>query len=579
MLKKYDRFEFSENKVTSQMGRQPSELEYTLLKHFHYSRYLCHPIPALRNIFSENNKPLLQTESHTFIIGNKSKNSILKASSLRTQHAYGLTPALRYEGTRSTISVGIRKNDKTWVNPILGDESILFIHDGANMKKVCSELQKFDGSGIIIVNAASLGNALLDISKNSFGLDLTFSKIEDIEMLSNNKVCGILCMGNQELLVKIKSLIDEQGLICQIIGRYKSARFISLFINNKMEANVSLASFYSTEPTQQTLTPIIKKPEKQLGTKIQKELKNYSHIVLSIWKRVSEEKYGHLKPEKYSIGTTAIYHRNHHHIAIAVPDNRQLIENHIRSGSRILIANASRQLVIKGYKPLGVTIIMHGRDLRKNDDQWEVQELYSGAKETSRLLNMKLINPLITSDNPRPDLEVCVFGEKIDDAIGINESFQKEDDFITMLGSHRGELNGSLYQKEIQKLSIESIPSVDLGMESRLQEVVLQGIQTQLIQSVSNVSNGGLVVAIAKSLSQSDKELGARIHLSRKLRQDEMLFGETQGLVVVSIRESDLMEFERICMTIGVPSTTIGRVTGNGRFTFNDVVNIGRDDL
>ncbi|MEE8437018.1 MAG: AIR synthase-related protein, partial [Candidatus Neomarinimicrobiota bacterium] len=183
------------------------------------------------------------------------------------------------------------------------------------------------------------------------------------------------------------------------------------------------------------------------------------------------------------------------------------------------------------------------------------------------------------SDNVRPDLEVCVFGEKMVNTINIDESFQNENNFITMLGSHRGELNGSLYQKEIQKISSESIPSVDLGMEARLQEVVLQGIQTRLIQSVSNVSTGGLAAAIAKSLSHSENGIGARIHLSRKLRQDEMLFGETQGLVIVSIKESDLMEFERICMTIGIPSTTIGRVTGDGRFTFNDVVNVAREDL
>ena len=205
--------------------------------------------------------------------------------------------------------------------------------------------------------------------------------------------------------------------------------------------------------------------------------------------------------------------------------------------------------------------------------------LYSRAVETSQLLKMKLINPLITSDNVRPDLEICVFGEKMDNTITVNESFQNENNFITLLGSHRGELNGSLYQKEIQKISGQSVPSVDLRMEARLQEVILQGIQTRLIKSVSNVSNGGLAAALANSLSQSEKGIGARIHLSRKLRQDEMLFGETQGLVIVTIEESDLMEFERICMTIGIPSTTIGRVTGDGRLKFNDVVNIAREDL
>ena len=116
-------------------------------------------------------------------------------------------------------------------------------------------------------------------------------------------------------------------------------------------------------------------------------------------------------------------------------------------------------------------------------------------------------------------------------------------------------------------------------METRLQETVLQGIQTGLIKSAVNISNGGLAVSLVKSLQNAEKVIGARIHLSRKLRQDEMLFGETQGMVIVSIGERDLMEFERICMTIGLPSTTIGRVTGDGRFKFNDVVNLDVNKL
>ncbi len=94
-----------------------------------------------------------------------------------------------------------------------------------------------------------------------------------------------------------------------------------------------------------------------------------------------------------------------------------------------------------------------------------------------------------------------------------------------------------------------------------------------------NISNGGLAIALVRSLKNAEMGLGARIHLSRKLRQDEMLFGETQGMVLVSIGERDLMEFERICMTIGIPSTTIGRVTNDSRFKFNDVVNIERKKL
>ena len=59
----------------------------------------------------------------------------------------------------------------------------------------------------------------------------------------------------------------------------------------------------------------------------------------------------------------------------------------------------------------------------------------------------------------------------------------------------------------------------------------------------------------------------------------ELLFGETQGLILVTINEMDLMEFERVCMTIGVPATTIGRVTDDGQYKFNNAIKLSVDTL
>ena len=110
-------------------------------------------------------------------------------------------------------------------------------------------------------------------------------------------------------------------------------------------------------------------------------------------------------------------------------------------------------------------------------------------------------------------------------------------------------------------------------MESRLQETILIGVQGGLIQSARPVGAGGIAVSIAKSFGKN-AHLGARIHFSRKLKIDELLFGETQGIVIVSIKETDLMEFERACMTIGIPATTIGRVTDDGIYSFNEAIKL-----
>jgi phosphoribosylformylglycinamidine synthase len=325
--------------------------------------------------------------------------------------------------------------------------------------------------------------------------------------------------------------------------------------------------------------PTIQKEIKKDKLKNFKELKNYSNHVLEVWKTINKQKWSVFKPQKEAIGTFSLI-PGKNDFAVSIPDNIHLLKKDLKTGSRISASNAARQLVCRGYKPVGIALVMHGDNMQNNDHVWHMQELFMGVSEACHILRTEMFRPIITCNNKKhPSLELCAVGKRFNNSPTVNESFLSENDFITMLGSHRGELNSSVYQEKIQKQKSGSIPTVDLQMEIRVQETVLQGIQTGLIKSAVNFSNGGLAVSLVKSLQYAEKGIGARIHLSRKLREDEMLFGETQGMVVVSIGEKDLMEFERICMTIGVPSTTIGRVTNDNRFKFNDVVNIDRKKL
>ncbi|GIS70985.1 MAG: hypothetical protein CM1200mP10_05620 [Candidatus Neomarinimicrobiota bacterium] len=58
-------------------------------------------------------------------------------------------------------------------------------------------------------------------------------------------------------------------------------------------------------------------------------------------------------------------------------------------------------------------------------------------------------------------------------------------------------------------------------------------------------------MAIANALLLGSFGLVREYIFPRKMRNDELLFGETQGLVMVTLSENDLIEFERICMTTG----------------------------
>ncbi|MEE8436699.1 MAG: AIR synthase-related protein, partial [Candidatus Neomarinimicrobiota bacterium] len=258
---------------------------------------------------------------------------------------------------------------------------------------------------------------------------------------------------------------------------------------------------------------------------------------------------------------------------ISVNDNFHLKYDNLQTKSRSYLANAARKMVCIGIKPDICSVI-----IQYNQDKKSSRLFLKGFKEMAQVLRLRITSPTFAVNKSDTDGIAAAAGSKIGADL-LPKGFQKAGDFISILGSHRGELGGGIYFHKIRKSSAGERPVVDLNMEPRIQDVVYTGITSGLIQSAKPVSAGGLVIALAQVLSESRDPLGARVFLARKLRNDELLFGETQGMVLLSIKENDLMEFERVCMALGVPTTTIGRVTDTGLFNFNDIVNLTVKDI
>ncbi len=251
----------------------------------------------------------------------------------------------------------------------------------------------------------------------------------------------------------------------------------------------------------------------------------------------------------------------------------------ILAGS-LLVAEANRKMACIGARSIQVNANIAIGQSGKQEQMLRFSEFAKGITAAAHKLQLPLENidyfqDKVLDSAPR----IGVVGESLKPLDDFNFNFKTAGDFITILGSLRGELGGSEYQFRLFGTTPGKLPVIDFTMERRLCEAIVLGINEKYINSAYSIGAGGLAGAIAASLRNSTPELGARIHLSRKLLPAELLFGETQGLVLITLDENDLMEFERICMNVGVPSTTIGRVTDNSRYTFNDLIDIDVENL
>jgi phosphoribosylformylglycinamidine synthase len=86
-------------------------------------------------------------------------------------------------------------------------------------------------------------------------------------------------------------------------------------------------------------------------------------------------------------------------------------------------------------------------------------------------------------------------------------------DFLLLIGEPRDELTGSAFARDILGEAAGSPPSLDLGRESRLQELAVLAAEGRWARATHDVSDGGLATALAEMLMATPAERGLGIEV------------------------------------------------------------------
>ncbi len=242
-----------------------------------------------------------------------------------------------------------------------------------------------------------------------------------------------------------------------------------------------------------------------------------------------------------------------------------------RTGGAIAVAEAARNLVVAGARPLAVTDCLNFGNPERPEIMWQFKECLAGMGEACRELSVPVVSGNVSLYNETsgtaiyPTPTVGMVG-LIDDVMLIaTQPFKAEGDVIVLIGETRDEIGGSEYLKVIHGLDRGVCPSLDLSLEKGIQSACLRAIGAGIVRSAHDCSEGGLAVAVAESCISGDQgAIGATVKVDgRGMRCDSLLFGESQSRVILTMGEEDVVRFRDICSEEGVPVATIGRVGGD----------------
>lgn len=240
-----------------------------------------------------------------------------------------------------------------------------------------------------------------------------------------------------------------------------------------------------------------------------------------------------------------------------------------KEGTKIAVAESARNVVCSGGIPLAITNCLNFGNPYKPEIYWQFSKAIEGMGEACRYFDTPVTGGNVSFYNESPDTSVYptpVIGMVglIEDCNNIMTSyFKNEDDLIYVLGDDFEEIGGSEYLKVIHGVVAGEPPKIDLIKEKQLHEIVLELINQKLINSAHDVSDGGIITALAECCVMNEpKQFGAEVLLEVMSREDFTLFSESQSRVIVSVSPEKKEAFDVLLSSKNFPVSQIGKVGG-----------------
>ena len=273
-------------------------------------------------------------------------------------------------------------------------------------------------------------------------------------------------------------------------------------------------------------------------------------------------------------------------VAMSTDCNSRYVYLNPRLGGKIAVAEAARNVVCTGAEPLAITNCLNFGNPNDPEIYWQFREAVLGMGEVCRAFNTPVTGGNVSFYNE--STQGAVYPSPVISMVGLIENkeqmmttgFKKDGDFIVIIGSLNGQLGASEYLKTIHGKIEGPVPPLDVELEMKVHDVCHEAIKEGIIQSAHDLSDGGLAVALVECLFTSKFDnAGAKLDISRKLRNDEMLFGECQSAILVSLSEPELIELVIIAQKFDVPTQSIGKVTNDGMLNINDLIQLSVPEM
>jgi phosphoribosylformylglycinamidine (FGAM) synthase-like enzyme len=240
------------------------------------------------------------------------------------------------------------------------------------------------------------------------------------------------------------------------------------------------------------------------------------------------------------------------------------------TGTLGVVCEAARNLVAVGAKPLAVTNNLNFANPETATGYYPLYFAVEGLKEACLALETPITGGNVSLYNTTgagsilPSPVVGMVGVLPQAAKALGSAAKEAGEVLLLLGRFAPSIGGSEYQWLTTGKIQGAPPSVHLRQEKATLACVLALNEAGLLQAAQDVSVGGLLPTVLELLEA--RQLGASLSLAslaaslESARLDTLLFGETHGSFVLSVKPEALSTLQQRAADYGISCYELGSV-------------------
>lgn len=242
-------------------------------------------------------------------------------------------------------------------------------------------------------------------------------------------------------------------------------------------------------------------------------------------------------------------------------------------GGKQAVAESWRNLTAVGATPLAITNCLNFGNPERPEIMGQLVGCLEGMASACTALQYPVVSGNVSLYNetsgkgifPTPSIGGVGVLPDVHKKAAIG--FSGDNQTVLLVGKTAGHLGASLYLREILGREEGAPPPVDLTAEKKNGDFVRTLIEEGMVTACHDISDGGLIVALAEMAMQGKRGATLSFPAHETLPLCAYLFGEDQARYVITTESSNVTTILNKAANAGVLTVTIG-ITGGKKLSF-----------